>query len=237
MRAALAGEPAGTRFHPQEEPGVLVQAVAQVREAHPGHDLGRRRRRARAAPSAAPACCPWGSWGWRAASTRATRWRCAPPGRRLAPDRQGDRELLLGRGAGADPGAEVGRGASRCSRGRRRRPCTGTISSWSEAAAPLIRPRDRRASRYRPSAPWRRSRSTSSPTRPWSATWAHRSWPRSPIAGTLITGSVHAVQLSDVRHDGTGGSDDRGGGGGARRAGSRRRPCGSRRRSGWLSPC
>ena len=48
VRAALAGQPAGTRFHPQRRPRLVVQALAQVREARAGGDLGRRRRRPRA---------------------------------------------------------------------------------------------------------------------------------------------------------------------------------------------
>ena len=79
VAAALDGEPAGTLFHPQEGAGLVVQAVAEVREAHAGHAHRRRRGRAGAARARHEPAAGGDRGGRRAASTRATRWRCAPP--------------------------------------------------------------------------------------------------------------------------------------------------------------
>ena len=59
VAAALSGEHTGTRFHPQRRAGVELQAVAQVRQAHPRPAGGRRGGRARPARARAPACCRW----------------------------------------------------------------------------------------------------------------------------------------------------------------------------------
>ena len=73
------GSARGHALPPARRARVLVQALAQVREAGPGRDLGRRGRRARADASAAPACCRSASPPWPASSTPVTRSRCARP--------------------------------------------------------------------------------------------------------------------------------------------------------------
>ena len=78
---ALAGEPAGTRFHPQRRARVELQAVAEVREADARGGWWSTRAPSGPCASAARACCPWASSTWRASSRPATRWRSRCDGR------------------------------------------------------------------------------------------------------------------------------------------------------------
>ena len=103
VRSALAGQPAGTRFHPRARVSSFklwlkyakpVQGVVSV-------DQGA----ARALTERGTSLLPVGITAVAGTSTPATRWRSAPRGMAAA-DRQGHRELQLVR-ARARPGHEV----------------------------------------------------------------------------------------------------------------------------------
>ena len=102
--AALAGEPAGTRFHPQE--GRVSSFKLWLKYAKPtqGSAHRRRRRRARAARARHQPAAGGDRRGGRATSTPGDAVEVRAAGGQRAPDRQGDRELL-GRGAARGSGA------------------------------------------------------------------------------------------------------------------------------------
>ena len=123
VRAAAAGEAVGTRFAAAVRALLLLQALAQVRQADPRPRAGRRRRGARAARGRHEPAARRRRRGGRGLRRR-RRGRGRP--RRRA-DRQGHLATTRPPSCAGSRGCSP-REARACCRGRARRPCTATTS-------------------------------------------------------------------------------------------------------------
>ena len=145
---AGAARPPARASTPQSGRVSSFKLWLQVRQAHARARSRSTRARSGRCASGARACCRWASWGCAGSFEAGRRGGGAPAGRRRAPDRQGDRQLL---GRGAAPrsrGMKSDRRCASCCRGPPRRPFTGTTSSSRVGAAVCWR-----GGRY-PTGPW-----------------------------------------------------------------------------------
>ena len=232
MARALAGEPTGTRFHPQE--GRVSSFKLWLRYAKPTHgrltvDEGAERALRERGTSLLPVGVVEVEGEFEAGD--AVEVRC--DGRAVG---KGIVNYSAERAA-ADQGAEDGGGAGGCCRGPPRRPCTATTSCSIEPAL-AVRPRDPQARRARARRAGGRAALPAGRHGDGRATWARPSWRRSRIAGTLLTG---AFTLFNFLTYGTTAQVARLHGARRRRrppGAWRRRRCGCRRGSAWPSrPC
>ena len=132
---AVAGEPVGTRFHPQarrESSFKLWLKYAKARRGTVLVDQGAERALREQGTSLLPVGVVEVEGDFEAGD--AVEVAAAADGRRPSA-----RDLeLLGRGAAPREGPEVGRRCARCCPARARRPCTATTSCWPERGTPPL---------------------------------------------------------------------------------------------------